>query len=211
MKNTFFLISAFLIINSVSSQVRYFSKTASVSFYSKALFEDIEAHNNTAICALDATSGKIELSVPIKGFAFENSLMQEHFNENYLESDKFPKAAFRGSMPAISTIDLSKDGIYKVALTGSLYIHGVSKDIGTDAIFTVKGGVVAATAEFVIKPEDYDIKIPALVRDKIAKLLYKFRCKRKYKYEEIIISRSVIDDMFSTDGSGNRNVKRHGR
>jgi polyisoprenoid-binding protein YceI len=169
MKNIVILLAVFMIMPGAYAQTRYFSKVAEVSFYSKALFEDIEAHNNTAICVLDATSGKIEFSVPVKGFKFDNSMMQEHFNENYLESDRYPKAAFRGTMPAIGTTDLTKDGTYKVSLTGSLFMHGVSNDVATDAIFTVKNGVVSTTAEFVVKPEDYNIKIPALVRDKIAK------------------------------------------
>ncbi len=151
------------------SQTRYFSKNTNISFYSSALLEDIEAHNNTSVCVVEAGTGKIELSVPVKGFVFSNSLMQEHFNENYLESDKFPKAAFRGVIASLGNTDLSKDGTYRLSLSGSLYMHGVSNIVNAEALFTVTKGVISASSEFIIKPADYNIKIPLLVRDKIAK------------------------------------------
>ncbi|MBC8035134.1 MAG: YceI family protein [Chitinophagaceae bacterium] len=169
MKRIFFSVAVILAANHCFAQARYFSKDAAVSFYSKALFENIEAHNKTAICVVDMTGGKIEFSVPIKGFQFENSLMQEHFNENYLESDKYPKAAFKGTIPSVGNVNLSKDGVYKVPMSGTLIMHGVSNPVTTEAVFTVKEGVASASAEFIIKPEDYNIKIPALVRDKVAK------------------------------------------
>lgn len=169
MKQFVFIILSTLIFKCTLAQVKYYTKEAQVSFYSKALFEDIEAHNKSASCVLDMETGKISCSVPIKEFQFKNALMQEHFNENYLESDKYPKSVFTGTIENISSVDLSKDGVYKCKVSGLLVLHGVSKQMAAEVVFTVKNAAPSATAEFIVKPADHNIKIPAIVRNKVAK------------------------------------------
>jgi polyisoprenoid-binding protein YceI len=95
--------------------------------------------------------------------------MQEHFNENYMESSKFPKAKFSGTISNISDINLSKDGEYTASISGTLEIHGVSKDVSTEGLFKVANGAISATCELRVLVEDFDIKIPVVVKDNIAK------------------------------------------
>jgi len=156
-------------IQLATAQKKYFCKTAKISFYSKAPLEDIESHNTQALTAFDATTGQIEFSVLIKGFEFEKAKMQEHFNEEYIESDKFPKAVFAGTIKDPGQLTLDKDGVYKVQVSGSLTLHGVTKPQNAEAVFTVRNASVSATAEFNVAVADYNIKIPSLVADKVSK------------------------------------------
>jgi polyisoprenoid-binding protein YceI len=150
------------------SQDRVFTKTGKISFFSKAPLENIEAHNNAAISVIDKTTGQMEFSVLMKGFQFEKALMQEHFNENYVESSKFPKASFKGSITEWKKIDLSKDGKIPVNVSGQLTIHGETKEVTAKATISVTGGTISSAAEFSIVLDDYKISIPSLVKDKIA-------------------------------------------
>lgn len=148
---------------------KYFTREGKVSFLSDAKVEKIEAVNKTATSVYDAATGKMEFAVLVKAFQFEKALMQEHFNENYMESDKFPKASFKGAIGDFKSINLAKDGVYPVKVKGQLTIHGVTKDVETEGKFTVKGGVVSAVSSFTVAVADYGIEIPSLVRDNIAK------------------------------------------
>lgn len=148
---------------------KYFTRDGKVSFFSATPVENIEAHNTKGTCVLDATSGNMEFAVLIKAFQFEKALMQEHFNENYLESDKYPKASFKGQVTNISEVNFKKDGEYTAKLKGKLTIHGVTKEIVTNGKITVKGGKVSAESTMEVVPGDYNIDIPSVVREKIAK------------------------------------------
>ena len=94
--------------------------------------------------------------------------MEEHFNENYLESEKFPKATFKGAITDMSRVFFATDGVYTVPVTGDMTLHGVTKKITTTGAITVKGGKVSATSKFLIKIADYNISIPSVVKDNIA-------------------------------------------
>jgi polyisoprenoid-binding protein YceI len=109
------------------------------------------------------------MAVLVKGFLFEKALMQEHFNENYLESSTFPKATFKGKLDNASAVNLDKDGTYKVNVTGTLTMHGVTKPVNTPATFTVKGGKLSAAVNLSVLLADYNIAIPSLVGDKVSK------------------------------------------
>ena len=111
----------------------------------------------------------MEFAVLIKAFQFEKALMQEHFNENYMESDKYPKAIFKGAIVDASTVDFSKDGDYPVKVKGKLTIHGVTNEVETDGTIDVKDGKISASSNFEIAVADYKIKIPSVVKDNIAK------------------------------------------
>ena len=103
----------------------------------------------------------------MKGFIFPKELMEEHFNENYVESDKYPKATFSGTYTG--DVALDKDGVYRVTVKGNLTLHNVTRAIETAATLEVKGGHLLGVAEFKLKPEDFNIGIPSIVRDKIDK------------------------------------------
>jgi len=140
------------------AQDKYFTKTGKISFYSKASLENIEAHNRSVTAVLDSKTGNVQFSVSVKGFEFEKALMQEHFNENYLESDKHPKADFKGQIANNGDIDYTKDGIYNAKVKGKLSIHGETKDVDTDGTVTVKGGKVQLASDFNVALADYKIK-----------------------------------------------------
>ena len=131
--------------------------------------EAIKGVNKSGTCVLDKSSGAVEMAVLVKGFLFEKALMQEHFNENYLESSKFPKATFKGKLDNASAVNLDKDGTYKVNATGTLTMHGVTKPVNTPVTFTVKGGKLSAAVNFAVSMADYNIAIPSLVGDKVSK------------------------------------------
>src|SRR5690606_16173653 len=141
-------------------------KAGQISFFSEAPLEDISATTRKATSALDTNSNEIAFKVPIKSFEFNKRLMQEHFNENYMESDKFPYATFRGKIN--EPIDWDRDGVYRVAVAGSLEIHGVKKLYTTGAVLEVKGRIITAHAKFNVSVADHGIKIPRIVIKNIA-------------------------------------------
>ena len=168
-----FLLFTLICLNTyfLEAQERYFTKDGNITFFSSTAIEDIEAVNRKATSVLDASTGNIEWAVLIKAFLFEKALMQEHFNENYLESDKFPKASFKGVVQNIKSIDFKKDGTYKQKVKGKLTIRDVTQEVETDATFIVKGTKISASCTFEIAVADYKIKIPSVVADKIAKTM----------------------------------------
>ncbi len=169
MKQSFYILVLILINVTYSSSQKYFTKNGQVSFYSDTPLEKIEAFNKSSNCVLDLATGKLEFAVLIKGFQFEKALMQEHFNENYLESNKFPKATFKGQIDNYSKIDVTKNGKSTVKVSGDLTLHGVTKKLNTDAVVEIKAGKIDADATFNIMVADYNISIPSLVKDQIAK------------------------------------------
>lgn len=154
-----------------SNAQRYFTKTGKINFdaTSKNSPENIAAVNRTVTCVLDSKTGALQFAVLIKGFAFERALMEEHFNENYLESSKFPKAEFRGTITNNSSVNYGKDGVYNVTVTGKLTIHGVTKDVESAGKLQIKGDKITASANFSAVLADYGIAIPGVVSDKVAK------------------------------------------
>src|SRR4030095_6719874 len=127
-----------------NAQDRLLTRNGSISFYSKTPLEDIQATTQTAVSVLDKKTGKIEFSVLIKSFTFEKALMQEHFNENYLESDKFPKSTFRGQIDDLSKINFEKDGKYLVSVSGELTLHGEAQTLTALAMITIIKGEASA-------------------------------------------------------------------
>lgn len=149
----------------------YKTNTGNISFFSHTSVEDISAINHKVKTAFDAISGKIQFSVLIKDFEFEKALMQEHFNENYMESTKYPSATFNGMIENIGTINISKNGEYTATVTGQLKIKDVKKEVSTTSTFTVKNGVINGKTIFSINPEDYSIEIPKVVSNKISRAI----------------------------------------
>ncbi len=147
----------------------YYTKTGVVNFEASSPLEKIEAVAKSANCVLNAESGAVEMAVLIKSFNFDKALMQEHFNENYLESTKFPKAIFKGTISNIKEVQFLKDGKYKGNFEGKITIHGVTKSVDNVVNFRVSGGKITADTDFNLTVGDFDISIPSLVSDKVAK------------------------------------------
>jgi polyisoprenoid-binding protein YceI len=169
MKRFIILFTVLLIgINSNSFAQVYYTKNGRISFFSKTSLENINADNNQAISVLNIQTGVLQFSILNNAFQFPRAKMEEDFKENYIESDKYPKSTFKGSITDISNINSLKDGSYKVNVTGDLTIHGVSKNIITPATITIKDGKISATTSFKILIKDYNIRIPTIVTNKIA-------------------------------------------
>ena len=149
---------------------KYITRNGSVSFFSETPIEDIRALNKQTSCVLDINTGSFAFQVPIRGFMFKNALMQEHFNENYMESHDFPKATFRGGIENWLDFKLSKQS-QDISVKGALTIHGVSKKISVSGTIRQDRDQIKGVAFFDISPSDYNIKIPRVVRDKIAKTI----------------------------------------
>ena len=141
----------------------------SVHFLSKSPLEDIEATNKTPIAAYKIETSDIQFAVVMIQFKFKAALMEEHFNENYVESEKFPQATFKGKIN--EKIDLTKDGENKVTVTGKMALHGVTKDITIEGTITKKGDELVVASKFKIKVADYNIKVPSLYVQNIAEVV----------------------------------------
>lgn len=148
---------------------KYFTKTGKISFYSKATMENIEAHNRATGILLNTETNELRFSVLIKSFVFEKKLMQEHFNENYLESNKYPKAKFKGKVTNLSKVNFAKNGKYPVNVVGLLTIHGATTTVTEKGTITIKDGKPTLKSTFNATLTDYKIKIPRAVKNKIAK------------------------------------------
>jgi YceI-like domain len=164
---------SFLFLCGLSSAVfaqQYFTRDAIVRFDATAANspETIQAVSKSNSCVL-TNEGNVEMAVLIKNFQFERALMQEHFNENYMESTKYPKAVFKGKIDNMSAVKLDKDGTYKANVSGIMTIHGVNKNITTPVDLVVKGDKISAKLAFSVQLADYKITIPNLVADKVGK------------------------------------------
>jgi YceI-like domain len=159
------ILLAWMMVNQAGQDI-YTCKTAKINLYSSAPIEDIEATANTGVSVYNAGTGELEFSVPIRAFHFPKSLMEEHFNENYMESDKYPKATFKGKIQ--EKPDLSKDGTYPVTAAGDFQVHGVTQSRTITGNLKVSNGVVTMTSEFMVKCADHHIDIPQIVFHHIA-------------------------------------------
>ncbi len=157
-----------LAITGVQAQ-KYITKNGHIRFFSSTPVEDIEAHNRQVNSALDQQSGEFVFRVLIKSFQFEKALMQEHFNENYMESDKYPNASFSGTVVNIKDVDFEKNGVYPVTVEGDLTIRGITKKISERGILEVIDGKVSGKSTFNVLLADYGIKVPAAVTNNIAR------------------------------------------
>jgi polyisoprenoid-binding protein YceI len=147
------------------------TKNGYIGFFSHTPMEDIKGDNNQAAGVLDISTGEIVFQALIKSFHFDRALMEEHFNENYMESDKFPKTSFKGKITNLSSVNFSKNGTYNVTVEGDLTIHDVTNKISVNGTLEVVTGGINANSKFKIVPEDYKINIPGVVREKINKNL----------------------------------------
>lgn len=162
------LIIAFVSNKDVDKAI-FITKNADISLYSKAPIENIEAFSKNGYGIINADNGEIQFGVSIRSFKFRKSLMQEHFNENYMESDKFPVAKFKGKLN--TPIDISKNGEYQVTVTGDLEVHGITKKRTLPGMIRILNGKLEISSAFDVKCQDHNIKIPAIVFKNIAETI----------------------------------------
>ena len=166
----FVLICTCLFIISIASsaQEKYFTRSGKIQFFSKTKAENIDATSRSAAVVLESKTGDLQFAVLMKGFEFKKAMMQEHFNKDYVESDKFPKAEFKGQITNNTDIKYTTDGSYTAKVKGKLTIHGVTKDIETTGTVTVKNGKITTVSTFNIQLPDYSIKVPGIYRSQIS-------------------------------------------
>lgn len=167
------LFSSFVLLIALGFNLqaqKYMTQNGNIQFFSETPVENIDAINNQVSSVIDMESGNLAFSLLMKAFTFEKALMQEHFNEKYVESEKFPKSTFKGS---IKDFDKSKftEGKHEVTVVGKLTIHGVTQEIEAPGTIEVKGDKLIVNSTFTVEVADYDIKIPSTVRDNIAKTI----------------------------------------
>ncbi|WP_317899062.1 YceI family protein [Aurantibacillus circumpalustris] len=169
MKKTIILIA---LVFSVGVKAQIFtakSGETSISFFSEAPLENIEAVNKSASVVFKTTTNDIQMSISVQNFKFKNALMEEHFNENYMETTKFPKCVFKGKIN--ETVDYTKDGEQKVTITGKMELHGVTKDVTIDGTVSKTGNDLKLYSKFKVKVSDYNIKVPSMYVKNIAEVV----------------------------------------
>jgi len=145
-----------------------YTKNGLVSFFSTTSLENIKADNNQVLCTINCKSGELQFSLINKSFHFPKALMEEHFNENYIESSKFPKSTFKGNIADITKVNFLIDGTYPVTVTGDLNMHGISKNIIVPGNVIIKEGNTTVATKFMLKLLDYNITIPGAVKKNIS-------------------------------------------
>ena len=170
MKQLKWMLLALLIPFTLQAQTTKFStKNGQISFFSSTPVEDIDAHSDQAAGGIDITTKGVAFQVKMTTFTFKKALMQEHFNENYVESDKFPYATFKGKID--DNVDLTKEGTYNVTVTGDFTVHGVTKQRSIPGTIVVKSDGIEITSAFDVKVEDHDIEVPTIVVKNIAEVI----------------------------------------
>lgn len=147
----------------------YISKNIKTVIYSEAPVENIEATSTTGVSLINTQTGELQFNIPIRSFNFKKKLMQEHFNENYMESDKYPHARFKGKIN--EAIDFSTNGTYNVTTTGELDVHGVKRQRTIPGTLTINDGSISIRSRFDTRCADHNIKIPQLVFRNIAETI----------------------------------------
>ena len=155
MRIVFVLLFAMVVSSPLLAQKNYSTKNAEVHFIAVD-DNDIDAVNKNAVCRLQS-NGDMSFIMLIKDFTFEMEGMQKHFNEEYLESDQFPRAFFNGKITNFSTVNFAKDGKYPITVTGTMQVHGVNKAMQTSGMLEIKNGSPTATAKFTVTLKDFKI------------------------------------------------------
>ncbi|MFN8285211.1 MAG: YceI family protein [Chitinophagales bacterium] len=170
------LIASLFLVCAVVAQAQdkyagtFVTTAGKIHFFSATPLEDIDATSKTALCAFNTVSKKVNVQVKITSFVFPKTLMQDHFNENYLESEKYPTSVLDGVI--LEDIDYSKDGVYDVTFKGTLEMHGVKHEREIKCKLTVKNGQPAnVTTKFDVRLEDHKIQVPQAVSMNIAEVI----------------------------------------
>jgi len=170
MKKIILIFTVFFAVKNINAQI-YKAKDngTEITFFSASPLEDITATNKGAVVVMNSSTGDIQMRITVLNFKFKNALMEEHFNENYMESQKFPNAIFKGKIN--EKIDYTKDGETKITVTGKMDIHGVIKEVTLEGNMVKKGNEMAMASKFKIKVADYNIKVPSLYVKNIAEIV----------------------------------------
>lgn len=169
MRQFLYFTFLFFLFQVIPAQV-YTCKDGVTKFTSEAPLELIKAQSNKTIGVVDGSTRNVAFSIDIDSFeGFNSGLQKEHFRENYMETDKYPKATFKGKI--IEDVDLSKEGTTTVRAKGIFNIHGAEKEKLVKVKITIKGKEMQIDSNFEVPLEDHNIKIPKVVNQKIASVI----------------------------------------
>lgn len=166
MKTQITLFIALLLTSVAVKAQLYSTSTSSVKFFSTTPVEDIAAESKNLVAILNTKTNEMAFQVSNTSFDFPNKLMQEHFNEKYMESEKYPKSMFSGTIK--ETIDYTKNGTYDITVVGTLAVHGILKERTITGKLIIANGTIQLQSKFTVKVADHKIEIPKLVTAKIA-------------------------------------------
>lgn len=171
MKKIKSIVIVLLFVTAVQAQDKWFTKSGKIVFDATVAKspEQITGINKSVTCVIDTKTGNLQFAVLMKGFEFERALMQEHFNENYAESNKYPKTVFKGMVQDNASVNYSKNGVYPVHVKGSLTMHGQTKDVIAEGKIMIQSGEVQLSSVFEVGLTEFGVDIPQLVADKVAK------------------------------------------
>ncbi|MES2543604.1 MAG: YceI family protein [Bacteroidota bacterium] len=171
MKNVMLLFAFILCTNFAIAQDKKITKTGKIVFEgSVPSFEEIKAENNSVTCILNTKTGEIASLALVKGFRFKVALMEEHFNENYIESSKYPKATYKGKIQGFDVAALTATA-KEYKMVGTMELHGKSKQITTTAMIRKVGDGIEIVSNFILNTDDYAIDIPKVVSKKVSKTI----------------------------------------
>jgi YceI-like domain len=171
MKHLLTVLALFLLTYTSQAQDVWMGTTNEISFFSKTAIEDIVAKSTSLVAAMNIKTKKIFFKVKNTSFIFPKALMQEHFNENYMESEKYPFSDFNGVLIDSANTDLTKDGAHEMWVAGKLNIHGVTKEYKTKVSFFTKDGKIRGVANFKVRLDDHKIERPSLVAQSLAEVI----------------------------------------
>jgi polyisoprenoid-binding protein YceI len=167
------VLSCLFLVSFISAQEQFLTKKGMISFFSKTPIENIKAENNQVLSIVDASNGQMAIAILMKSFMFDKALMQEHFNENYVASDKYPKATFKGTI-----LDFDKITVLETikAINGNLTMHGITKEITIEASIKKTSNAIKMKGDFFINLADFGVEIPPIVKNNISeKIKISFR------------------------------------
>ena len=162
------IVAVITTISSVTAQTKYIDKKGKITFEaSEELFEPVKATNESVTVILNIETNEIASLALMKSFRFKNSLMEEHFNENYIESETYPKATFKGKLLDFKLSELTENDT-EVTVDGKIELRGKEKQILTTLKIKKSDDSIIIKGSFIVTPDDFDIEIPGIVKNKIA-------------------------------------------
>lgn len=183
MKNSIIIALLLIGFQAIKAQ-NYMTKEGSIALYAETPLLIIDGKTQSAGSILNGTTGEVAATVLLTSFKFKEALLEEHFNENYVESHKFPKSQFKGKITNWSSVNISKDGTYPITIEGDLTMHGETRPLKSTGTIVVAGGKVSASTEFLVSLENYKIKVEESYKDRIPdkiKLTLKFNYTKMEK------------------------------
>lgn len=168
MKTLYSFVIICVCVLAVSAQDIYKLKSSKINFFAGTPLEDIDANNTKTTSFLNIKTGEITISIPNKEFVFKRSLMQEHFNENYMETAKYPKSEFKGKIKDIESIDFTKTEPITIVVEGTLTVHGIAKERSIEVTLKNNAQLIEGVSKFVIPLSDHNINRPQILWEKIA-------------------------------------------